>query len=362
MAEAATRNRNENPTPGRGRLWAYVGIGTGVVVLVGGGIWWWRSRQQPPATPGGGTPETPSVAPPPPPGWEHVGACEIYKGRTVCVIRPTDAGLLPKVHWRIGEGAPSEKSYVAPLFAFKAAREFIDSLDALPLPGTEPPEPEAGEEPDQPGAGMSTGTSVAGVTATTVDGTCTGVTLNDATAWIPYATELLEGLNLEAWSSAELMDRIWKETFPLCGDHVSELAGFTVNGDPYASVVAAGQAFLDEDPTLAWPNTKAGVFAALMVGETFVPVAEPPVVQIDLGPDNPLLEQHLKPGTDEKFWIVTTEKPVLLGGGGGTPSVESTWRVWGPNTNVSGEPVAEGMTGSRAASLDAAKAWIAGAN
>lgn len=349
--------------PGRGRLWAYAGIGAGFLVITGLGIWWWRSRSSAPETPGGEKPETPSAVPPPPPGWEYVGACELYKGRTVCIVRQTSGGgLLPSVHWRVNEGTPSVKGYVAPMFAFKAAREFIDGLDAAPLPQVEPPEPEAGAEPDQPGAGLATGTSVAGVTATTADGACTGVTLNDSASWLPYATELLEGLNLDAWSSQELMDRIWKETFPICGDHVSEVPGFTVNGEAYASVVAKGQDFLDEDPNLAWPATKASVFASIMVGESFVPVAEPPVLQVDLGPDNPLMLHEQKPGSADMYWVVTTEKNVLLPGGGGTPSVESTWRVWGPNTNIVGDPVADGQTGSRAASLNAARAWIAGAN
>ncbi len=357
---------NGDPPASGGRLWAYVGLGAGVLAIGGFAAWWFFFRTPKPGTKTPGAPgEAPASPPAPPDGYETT-SCEIYRGRTLCVVAELEAGLgglMGKYHWRVGEGTPSETGYLAPALAAKAGREYIDTLEDSPLPPgpiVEPDEPEAGAEPDQPAvAGLATGTSAAGVTLSTVDGQCVGITLNDLAQWVPYAKELLEGLNLEAWSSQELMDRIWKETFPQCGDHVSEIPGFTINGEPYADIVAAGQTFLDEEVVAyQFPHTPESVFAGFMVGEAWTPVFEEPVLQINPGPDNPLLEQYAKPGTADTYWIVTTVKPVMLSGG--NPSQESTWRVWGPNTNVVGDPVAQGQTGSRPASLDEAKSWIDG--
>lgn len=89
--------------------------------------------------------------------------------------------------------------------------------------------------------------------------------------------------------------------------------------------------------------------------ETATITEKPQTVQVDLGPDAPELNEYLKPGTNDGYWVVTTSRPVMLPGG---PSVESTWRVWGPNRPVAGEPNNEGATGSRTQSWLAATTWV----
>ena len=344
----------ENPSdnPNGNSLWLYVGIGTAAVTVIGLGlgIWYWISRKDEPAAPKG---------PAAPPGYK-VEQCESFRDRTLCVLKDLETGLvasLTRYHWRVGEGSVSETGYVSPDLAMAKARQFVDSLEDEPLPGDESVEPEATEEPGGPQVQLSTGTAAHGITVETVDGVCQAFSLNDLAAWIPYASELLDGLNMAAWTSEELMDRVWKATFPACGDHLSKIAGVTIGGTPYAAVVQAGQDFLDQEViALSGTSTIESVFAGFMVGETYIAPPVDPVVQINLGPDAPEVLQYAKPDSDDMFWIVTTLKPVMLPGG---PSQESTWRLWGPNTLIVGDPVAEGSTGSRSQSMDKAKHWIA---
>jgi hypothetical protein len=89
-----------------------------------------------------------------------------------------------------------------------------------------------------------------------------------------------------------------------------------------------------------------------------VPPAPPsgPVVQIDLGPNDPQLLQHVA-ANGAKWWIVTTYRE-FLSPTSGEPTSESTWRVWGPDAPVVGAPVAASQTGARPTSIAAAKTWI----
>lgn len=349
-ADAVLAKCDAGDDKGSGRLWAYVGLGAGVLTLAGVAVWWFWMREPSSSssssggttgggTTGGGTPGE---------GWE-LERVEEYKGRTLQVLKENAGGVIgvPSFHWRIGDGgAISEKGYILAALAMNAARKFVDELEGEPLP----PVLQPGEA-----AGLAQLEQGPGVALVTAGGTCQRIELVSLAEWLPVAIEMLEGLNLQAWSAAEIMDNMWSNVFPGQCPKLSELGGFTINGKPYAELVEQGDAFLDQEVIgLQGDESIEGLFAAIMVGEPYVSPPEIPVVQVNLGTDAPELEQY--PAGGAVWWIVTTEKPVLLSGG--NPSQEATWRVWGPDTNVVGEPVADGITGSRETSTTAAKAWI----
>jgi len=275
MNALAKRSGTSDSNPGK--LWPWLAAG-GVVVVAGGAFgtwWWWRKKKTAPVFPG--VPETPA----PPAGYE-VTTCEKYKGHTLCVVKPLE-GMPKWFAWTYDGGAPNGEHALPPL-AMAAARAFVDSLESEPLPPVTEPEgeggPVAGAEGGDATPDFASGTAGQGITVQFgSEGQCQAFTVNDLGKWLTYATELLEGLNLAAWSSQQLMDQVWSVTFPQCAE-LSEVPGVTIGGQPYAAIVESGQAFLDTwkfDAILLSPGkTIESVFAGFMVGQAYVAPPPPP--------------------------------------------------------------------------------------
>ncbi len=80
-----------------------------------------------------------------------------------------------------------------------------------------------------------------------------------------------------------------------------------------------------------------------------------PAVQIQLGESAELL-QHMK--ADGTSWWIVTEAGSQLNASQTEMIPWATWGVWGPDTNVSGEPVANGNTALRETAIGNAQVWI----
>lgn len=332
----ATQTQQRGPS-----VWAWIGGIAAGGIIVGGGAWfvhrtWFKKTAIPPKD-----------APTPPAGTEII-ACELYKGRTLCVLRDKNAPTPPFEYlFNVDGGAPPSSSlYGSSKSALEEGKKWIDALPKIPSPDLDPLAPVT--EPDgspvavgEPGDGggftvgvTATGATNHGLQVTFGEGNvCQTFKVLDADTWRAWAAGLVEGMNLTIWDAQDIADRVYEETFPPCGEHLSQIEGVTINGMSYGDVVAQMQAWLsgfnggtiELAPGESWPDILAG----LLIGEPYIPPSENPAAQVpqfDLGAGGSV---HKVPGPGGQWTIVLTIEKVT------NPAVGATltfirWRLWQP--------------------------------
>ncbi len=190
-----------------------------------------------------------------------------------------------------------------------------------------------------------------------------GVTLNPTErtllvsgfpSWRGWGSELLAGLNFEAWTARQLMDRVWKQTFPELPEEISEAEGYTVNGRPYVDLVARGEDFRARLNSGAIFRPRGwspfDTMAQVMVGGGFTPY--------ERGPDFAAARK----GAEAYFlldYVYAVVPRRVQPGGAGQGTMVYDWYVWAPTQALLGYTTAIAKAQGVTKKADAIKAAVA---
>lgn len=164
------------------------------------------------------------------------------------------------------------------------------------------------------------------------------ITVLDPDQWVAWAGPEVAAINVEQWPAVDIIDNVYAQAFPSLPGKLSELAGWSINGQPVADIVERGQTFLDGilSGDYVTPKNFPGhrAFAEIMAGQSYAPlrIGLTPPFNTETGWE---LYQREKPGFGLHHYLVRitkTTNPAL-----GQTMFSWTWWVWPPDATLLAE-------------------------